>query len=140
MNTPTTGRPVATRATPDYTTRYGLRSFVFQARRPFVQERWHALLARGLPGIVRAKGFYWLRERPDEMAFLSLAGGVLRHEWPNYWWATLVEQGRARLDARPPLIRALWQEPHGDRRQELVFIGVDFEEPALRRALESCLA
>ena len=133
-------RPVATRATPDYTTRYGLRSFVFQARRPFVQERWHALLARGLPGIVRAKGFYWLRERPDEMAFLSLAGGVLRHEWPNYWWATLVEQGRARLDERPPLIRALWQEPHGDRRQELVFIGVDFEEPVLRRALESCLA
>lgn len=137
---PSPGRPHATRATPAYTAKYGLRSFVFQARRPFAPSRWHDLLAHGLPGIVRAKGFCWLQDRPDEISFLSLSGSVVRHEWLNLWWAALIEQGRAKLDDRPPMIRALWQEPHGDRRQELVFIGTDFDETSLRKALESCLA
>ena len=132
-------RPVATRSTPEYTRKYGLKSFLFQARRPFVKERLLALLEAGLPGIVRAKGFYWLAERPDEMAFLSLAGAACTHTWLNYWWAAMVENGRVALTDRPPLIRALWQEPGGDRRQELVFIGVNYDEACLRKALENCL-
>lgn len=132
-------RPEIERIEPDYTAKYGLRSFLFQARRPFVQARLNALLASGLDGIVRAKGFFWLKERPDEMGFLSMAGGIVREEWLNYWWAAMIENGKASMDERPPMIRALWQAPHGDRRQELVFIGVGYNEPALRRALESCL-
>jgi G3E family GTPase len=132
-------RPTVARSVPEYTRRYGLRSFLFRARKPFARERLMELLERGLPGIVRAKGFYWLAERPDEMAFLSLAGGACSHTWLNYWWAAMVEAGKVSLDDRPPLIRALWEEPAGDRRQELVLIGVDFDEAALRRALEACL-
>jgi G3E family GTPase len=132
--------PVAVRSSPDHTLKYGLRSFVFQARRPFSQAAFEALLHQGLPGIVRAKGFLWLAERPDEMAFLSLSPSTRRIDWLTPWWATLIETGRARLDERPPLVRALWREPHGDRRQELVFIGTHHDEPALRRSLESCLA
>ncbi len=131
--------PTALRIEPDYTAKYGLRSFAFQARRPFSQTRLDALLAQGLSGIVRAKGFYWLKVRPDEMGFLSIAGGVVKKEWLNYWWAAMIENGKARLDERPLMIRALWQEPHGDRRQELVFIGIGYDEAALRRALEACL-
>lgn len=133
-------KPTATNALPDYTAKYGLRSFVFQARKPFLAAKLRALFARELPGIVRAKGFLWLKERPDEMAFLSLAGGVVREEWLSYWWAALIENGKADLEERPPLVRALWQEPFGDRRQELVFIGAGYDEKALRKALEECLA
>ncbi|MFA5264608.1 MAG: GTP-binding protein, partial [Opitutaceae bacterium] len=132
-------RPALRRIEPDATAKYGLRSFIFQARRPFIQARLEALLSRGLEGIVRAKGFFWLKERPDEMGFLSIAGTVVRQEWLNYWWAAMIENGKARMDERPPMIRALWQSPHGDRRQELVFIGIACDEAALRRALESCL-
>ncbi len=124
---------------PAHEAKYGITSFVYQARRPFVQAVFYALIETGLPGLLRAKGFYWTREQPDEMAFLSVAGGVVRHDTLNPWWAALIENGKARLDERPESIRALWAEPHGDRRQELVFIGVGLDEAAIRAALDGCL-
>ncbi|HEY0947657.1 MAG TPA: GTP-binding protein [Opitutaceae bacterium] len=130
---------VARRAEATHETKYGIRSFVFQARRPFAREKVYPLLENGLPGLLRAKGFYWLAEQPDEVGFLSVAGGVIRLDMLNYWWAALVENGKARLEDAPPAIRAVWQEPRGDRRQEIVFIGVGLDEAAIRAALEACL-
>ncbi len=126
-------------AVPTHEARYGITSFVYQARRAFAREALYRLMAGGLPGLLRAKGFFWTREQPDEMAFLSVAGGVVRYDTLNYWWAALVENGKARREDRPESIRALWVEPHGDRRQELVFIGTGLDEPATRAALDACL-
>jgi G3E family GTPase len=120
--------------------KYGIRHFVFQARRPFVRERLEALISQGLPGLLRAKGFFWWQERPDEMGFLSVAGGVVRYDFLSYWWAAMIENGKARLEDRPPAIVSAWQEPYGDRRQELVFIGIGLDEAGARSALEACLA
>ena len=131
-------KPLAqTRA--DYAVKYGIGSFVFQARAAFDQAKFRQLLTSGIPGLLRAKGFYWTREHPDEMGFVSIAGGVVRYDALNYWWAALIENGKARLDERPELIRAAWVEPHGDRRQELVFIGIGLDERAIRAALAACL-
>ncbi len=119
--------------------KYGLTSFVFQARRAFIRARLEKVLAEGLPGLLRAKGFFWLQERPDEMGFLSVGGGAVRYDFLSYWWAAMVESGKVRMEDRPPAIRASWDEPNGDRRQELVFIGVRLDEQAARVALEACL-
>ena len=141
-------RPVATPSTDvaakgaherSYEQRYGLRSVVYQARRPFHRERFESLMRSGLLGVVRAKGFYWLVEQPDEMCFLSVAGDQVRFETLNYWWAALVENGRAKLDDRPEMIRALWVEPAGDRRQELVLIGVGLDDAMVKSSLDACL-
>ncbi len=125
---------------PAHEVKYGITSLVYQARRPFAQARLRGLIETGLPGLLRAKGFFWTREQPDEMAFLSVAGGVVRYDTLNPWWAALVENGRARLEDRPEAVCALWEEPHGDRRQELVFIGVGLDERAVCAALDGCLA
>lgn len=119
--------------------RYAIHSFVYQARQPFARDAFRETLQHALPGVLRAKGFYWVQEQPDEMGFLSIAGGVVRCDVLNPWWAAIIEAGRARLEDRPETIRALWQEPHGDRRQELVFIGVNLDEPVLRARLDACL-
>jgi G3E family GTPase len=131
-------KPLA-KTRPDYEAKYGIGSFVFQGRSAFDQTKFRQLLASGIPGLLRAKGFYWTREQPDEMGFVSIAGGVVRYEALNYWWAALIENGKARLDERPESIRAAWVEPHGDRRQELVFIGIGLDEHAIRAALAACL-
>jgi G3E family GTPase len=73
------------------------------------------------------------------MGFLSVAGGATRYDFLSYWWAALIENGRVGLAQRPELVVTLWTEPHGDRRQELVFIGVGLDEAAARAALDACL-
>ncbi|MBK8478340.1 MAG: GTP-binding protein [Opitutaceae bacterium] len=120
--------------------KYGLHTFLFSERRPFDAGRLAALFAAGLPGVVRAKGFFWARERPDDIGFLSLAGGVYRCEPVGTWAAALREGGVLTEEEIPAGIRATWQEPHGDRRQELVFIGRGLDEASLRRELEACLS
>lgn len=123
----------------DFERKYGLRSLVYQKRVPFDRSRFEQLIRSGIPGLVRAKGFCWWADQPDEMGFLSVAGDTVRLETLNYWWAALVENGKAALSDRPEIIQALWEEPAGDRRQELVFIGQALDEPALRASLDRCL-
>jgi len=119
--------------------KYGLTSCVYRARRGFDAGRLRALFAGGLPGILRAKGFFWTTETPDEMGFVSLAGGVVRWETLSVWWASRIAAGRATWADRPASVVANWAEPHGDRRQEIVLIGVGLEEAALTAALDACL-
>ncbi|MCF3649300.1 CobW family GTP-binding protein [Synoicihabitans lomoniglobus] len=136
---PTVVRSVPTDGPARHEARFGLRSFVYQARRPFRRDDLKALVESGLPGLVRAKGFLWLAEAPDEMGFLSVAGGISRWDTLNPWWAAMIEAGRATRDDLPPGVRAAWVEPKGDRRQELVFIGVALDEPAIRAKLDAAL-
>lgn len=121
---------------------YGITSFVYRARPAFDAERLNQLFAAGLPGVLRAKGFFWTTRSPDEMGFVSLAGGVVRWETLSVWWATRIAQGRARLEDRPPSVVTAWAEPHGDRRQEIVLIGVRVaeREAELTVCLDGCLA
>lgn len=133
------GKYRATRVTPRHGDRYGITSCIYQARRPFSLPKLEAWLAHTHSGLLRAKGFFWVKERPDEMGFLAVAGGSWRLDYPSYWWASMVENGRAGRSEVPAPLRKLWIEPVGDRRQELVFIGVGLDEKSLIAGLESCL-
>jgi G3E family GTPase len=124
---------------PRHESRFGIVTLSYEARRPFVKAKFEDFIAHRLPGLLRAKGFFWTVEQPDEMAFVSVAGGVVRYELLSYWWSARVEQGRVDPSEVPSALRNLWQEPYGDRRQELVFIGVDLDEAAIRAELDACL-
>ena len=59
------------------TIEYGIRSFVFRARRPFDMKKFNRLVNEEWPGVVRAKGFFWVSARPDFIGQLSMAGSAV---------------------------------------------------------------
>ena len=134
------GGTPSTFSQPRHEERFGITSFVYEARRPFAREKFLALVQGTLPeGLLRAKGFFWLAEQPADIGFLSVAGGVARVEYIGTWVAELRERGVITEAEIPPAARQRWQEPHGERRQELVFIGTGLDETAWRKKLEECL-
>lgn len=93
---------------------YGITSFAYRSRRPFHPGRLWDEMQAAWDGVLRAKGFFWLADRPRFAGEWSQAGGVL----------TVGPAG-------------VWEDGQG--RQELVFIGSELDEPALRARLDACL-
>jgi G3E family GTPase len=121
------------------TEEYGIRSFVYRARRPFHPERFAQLIREEWPGVLRSKGFFWLATRYDVVGEWSQAGGACRNEPAGLWWAAVAPD---EWPTEPEALRTLtsdFAEPHGDRRQEIVVIGIDMNEQALRERFEACL-
>jgi G3E family GTPase len=118
---------------------YGLETFLFAARQPFREAAFLKLMRQGFPGLLRAKGFFWTEARLDHVGLLSIAGDTLRADYLGRWWQVLIEEGEAEMADLPELVLNAWDSKTGDRRQELVFIGIDLNRRMLQDQLASCL-
>ncbi|MCV6584696.1 MAG: GTP-binding protein [Marinibacterium sp.] len=121
------------------TEEYGVTSYVYRARRPFVPERIKSVLEGDMPGVIRAKGHFWIATRPDWVAEFSLAGALSSVAPLGTWWATVPQDRWPDHEAGRAYLAAHWADPWGDRRQELVFIGSGIDWPALRSSLDAAL-
>lgn len=118
---------------------YGIGSFVYRARRPFHPQRLHAFLASDWPGVIRSKGFFWLATRMTEVGSWSQAGAACRTSREGYWWAAAPEDAWPSDEQANAEIRREWVDPFGDRRQELVLIGIKMDAAKLRAGFDRCL-
>lgn len=118
---------------------YGIGSFVYRARKPFHPQRLYRWLQQEWPGVVRSKGHFWLATRPLLVGSWSQAGAMSCHGLGGLWWDA-VDRADWPDDAESrALISSRWQEPWGDRQQELVLIGIDMDAAALTAAFDACL-
>ena len=121
------------------TEEYGISSFVFRARRPFHPARFWQVMEKELKGVVRSKGYFWLASRPEFAGSWSQAGGVSRQGLGGMWWASVPKERWPEDAESLKFIMSNWMEGIGDARQELVFIGMEMDESALRTRLGSAL-
>ncbi|MCY4207370.1 MAG: zinc metallochaperone GTPase ZigA [Roseovarius sp.] len=123
------------------TEEYGITSFVYRAREPFDPVKIHAFFNREWPGVVRAKGFFWISSRPNFVGEVSQAGAFVRHRGIGRWWAAVPRERWPEGEHFDQVIKRQWSEHYGDRRQEIVFIGLNAEmdEDKIRLQLDECL-
>lgn len=66
-----------------------------------------------MPGVIRAKGHFWIATRPDWVAEFSLAGALSSVTPLGRWWASVPEDRRpTHGEARAEIARH-WAEPWG---------------------------
>ncbi len=122
------------------TEEYGIRSFVYRARMPFDPAKFQNFIDRPWPGVVRAKGFFWLATRPHFVGEISQAGALVRTGRTGLWWSSVPKERWPQTSEFAAMMKPYLDPVWGDRRQEIVFIGADpMDERSIRAQLDACL-
>ncbi len=121
------------------TEEYGINSFVYRARRPFHPQRFYKMMSKEWPGVIRSKGFFWLASRFNQAGYWSQAGSVCRHQPAGIWWASALDDLWPSDRESLLKIKAIFEKPYGDRRQEIVLIGTDLDQEELTARFDACL-
>lgn len=121
------------------TEEYGISSFVYRARRPFHPQRIWDWFGQEWAGVIRSKGNFWIATRPQYCGIWSQAGAISRNELAGFWWAASPKEYWPEDTESHTAIMSRWQEPYGDRQQELVIIGMEMSKVALIQAFDNCL-
>jgi G3E family GTPase len=121
------------------TEQYGVSNFVYRARRPFDPAKFHQFLRETWIGVIRAKGHFWIATRPQWLGELSQAGAIVRTEGLGFWWANVPADRWPDNPFWRQSLKKNWSALYGDRRQEIVFIGTDMDQDAIKARLDACL-
>ncbi|QOZ10736.1 zinc metallochaperone GTPase ZigA [Bradyrhizobium sp. CCBAU 51765] len=121
------------------TQEYGVKNFVYRARRPFDPSKFDKFVKEAWPGVIRAKGHFWLATRPQWLGEISQAGAIVRTEALGFWWASVPKERWPNDEGWRKRLGQYWDKVYGDRRQEIVFIGTGMDEAEIRRRLDACL-
>ncbi|MEW5311596.1 MAG: hypothetical protein WDW38_003296 [Sanguina aurantia] len=89
--------------------------------------------------MLRSKGFAWVAGRGDHCAEWGSAGNLIRFGTGGPWFCVLPEEAWPTEPSKVADIQRDFLPGVGDRRQELVFIGIGIDVEALAAALDACL-
>ncbi|MEU9086546.1 GTP-binding protein [Streptomyces sp. NPDC048357] len=119
---------------------HGVGSVLWRARRPLHPERLADAMSPVMAGVVRSRGHLWLASRPDAVVAWRSAGAHLELREADRW----LEAGDPKAwDAASPQRRTLassaWDDYYGERRNEIVFTGIDLDGQRVCTALDEAL-
>lgn len=121
------------------TEEYGISSFVYRARKPFHPARLWQWLNTEWQGVIRSKGRYWIATQPEFCGSWSQAGAITRTELGGMWWVATPNEYWPEDAEGFADIKARWEEPYGDRQQELVIIGMAMDKANITKQFDACL-
>jgi len=126
------------------TEEYGISSFVYRTKKPFDPDRFWNFVQHQFPNnVIRSKGLFWLASRPEQALIWGQAGGSLKADSAGVWWSSMSFDSRISQLAfveNQAEIEKDWDTTFGDRKNEIVIIGQNLNEPLIRSLLDACLA
>jgi G3E family GTPase len=120
------------------TEEYGISSFVFRSHTPLHPERFFQCVRGVWPGVIRAKGIFWLATRMELAGFLSQAGVMRSTQAMGLFWSAIPQSDWPSDSESLAEITRNYREPFGDRRTEIVIIGRNMDREALMEKFEKC--
>ena len=122
------------------TDEYGSSSFVFETRRPFNRDRFMDFVNKRYPSqLIRSKGYIWFSDASRDVQLFEQAGRNSSVMPVSYWIDSLREDVKQMYLADNPEVKENWDSRFGDRENQVVFIGKDYNKNEIIVELEKCL-
>jgi G3E family GTPase len=94
--------------------------------------------ANPLACIIRSKGFLWLASHHAASLYWAHAGKAFEIKMMGPWWAGVPQERWPRKYEKAEMMKDFC-DPWGDRRQEIVIIGINMDEAKIRAMFDACL-
>lgn len=119
---------------------YGIGTFVYTRRRPFLMTEFDQFIARKFPkSVIRCKGLCYFAEEKDMCYVFEQAGSQVSLRNAGQWYATMPKDELEEFKKNNPGAVKDWDPEYGDRMQKLVFIGQDMNRKEIEKLLDECL-
>lgn len=119
---------------------YGIGTFVYTRRRPFLMTEFDQFIARKFPkSVIRCKGLCYFAEEKDLCYVFEQAGSQVSLRNAGQWYATMPKDELEEFKKNNPGAVKDWDPEYGDRIQKLVFIGQDMDRKEIEKLLDECL-
>ena len=120
---------------------YGIGTFVYKRRRPFLMTEFDQFIARKFPkSVIRCKGLCYFSDERDTCYVFEQAGSQVSLRNAGQWYATMPKDELEEFKKNNPAAVKDWDPEYGDRMQKLVFIGQNMNRKEIERMLDDCLA
>jgi G3E family GTPase len=99
---------------------YGIDTFVYQRRRPFIHDKLVELCDIWPHSIIRCKGMVWYEEEPSMSFVFEQAGRQIMESPSGKFLAAAPKAQQEAVLKRYPQVKKMWDEKYGDRMIKLV--------------------
>ncbi|MCR4649929.1 MAG: GTP-binding protein, partial [Lachnospiraceae bacterium] len=118
---------------------YGISSFVFEEKRPFNRKSFNNFVDDYPEVLIRTKGYIWFSDDWKHIQLFEQAGRNASvtelSEWVSAWPDNELEA----VVRDFPDIKDDWDEKYGDRCNQVVFIGKNYEKSEIVKRLYDCI-
>ena len=118
---------------------FNVTSFTYQVRRPFHPERFFKVINEDLEEVIRSKGTVWLANINDYAMTMQVAGALGDYGLEAKWLSAAMIDEPELEEEYADYIKESFVGSYGDRKQEIVLIGVHLDEASLRKKLDDSL-
>ncbi len=118
---------------------YGIGTFIYYRRKPFVREKLREYVKSWPKNIIRSKGTIWFSDEDDMAYVLETTGRQLMCSAYGKWVASAPLDIRKKLLEENPDILKDWDPYCGDRMIRLCIIGKNLDKKAISSELDKLL-